>query len=434
MFVGEDTEKLKKAKLVTPEDVDKFKWKGADAKNSQEATIATEVKSVPDSSKRHITYAQNSALLEVFDDLVKQSTYLRDAMTTLYTTSLTPDKDKKDDKVNNPGGGSAIGWYHVTSELSKAVWDPTTSDWSYHTRYVFETYQTPVITASYVNPGMNYYGPHKRYDYWYTGKNSEVLKYEQVLDNLYYNVVLGKTVAEANADKDASASTGGDTDTAVIPGQNAEGPKLGKLGKGNEAQNSYVTSLYSPADYGSASVTILGDPDFIVQDQTSSVEDVYNRFYGSTGFNVNANGGQVFMEINFKEAIDYDEGTGVLELNDNILFWLSCSKRFAKEGYAVLIIDANKEAGEQELKSLKSDGYNADGNDEREGNNTEQGSSSGANAGDGNSTTGSNAGLRNQNVGDNAQAAGSDGTSGSANPNDDNNDAETTTEDNGGRE
>jgi NAD(P)-dependent dehydrogenase (short-subunit alcohol dehydrogenase family) len=31
---------------------------------------------------------------------------------------------------------------------------------------------------------------------------------------------------------------------------------------------------------------------------------------------------------------------------------LSCSKRFAKEGYAVLIIDANKEAGEQELKTL----------------------------------------------------------------------------------
>ena len=39
---------------------------------------------------------------------------------------------------------------------------------------------------------------------------------------------------------------------------------------------------------------------------------------------------------------------------------LSCSKRFAKEGYAVLIIDANKEAGEKELKSLKSDGYNSD--------------------------------------------------------------------------
>ena len=443
-FVGEGSDKLKNAKLVTPEDVDKFKWKGADATNSAQATIAKEVVSVPDSTARQITYASGAALLEIFDDLIKQSTYLRDAMTTLYTTSLTPDKDKKDDKVNNPAANENVAWYHVTPQLSKAVWDPATSDWAYHTTYVFETYQTPVISASYVNPGLNYYGPHKRYDYWYTGKNTEVLKYEQVLDNLYYNVVLGKTVAEANADKADSASTGGDTDTAVIPGESQDGPKIGKLGKGNEAQNSYVTSLYSPADYGSASVTILGDPDFIVQDQTSSLEDVYNRFYGSTGFNVNANGGQVFMEINFKEAIDYDEGTGVLELNDNILFW-EYPENIANivEGvsYQVVNIKSMFKSGTftQNLDCVinvfpNSDGYNADGNDEREGNNTEQGSSSGANAGDGNSTTGSNAGLRNQNVGDNAQAAGSDGTSGSANPNDDNNDAETTTEDNGGRE
>ena len=145
-----------------------------------------------------------------------------------------------------------------------------------------------------------------------------------------------------------------------------------------------------------------------------------------------------------KEAIDYDEGTGVLELNDNILFW-EYPENIANivEGvsYQVVNIKSMFKSGTftQNLECVinvfpNSDGYNADGNDEREGNNTEQGSSSGANAGDGNSTTGSNAGLRNQNVGDNAQAAGSDGTSGSANPNDDNNDAETTTEDNGGRE
>jgi hypothetical protein len=60
---------------------------------------------------------------------------------------------------------------------------------------------------------------------------------------------------------------------------------------------------------------------------------VYNRFYGTTGFNVNANGGQVFMEINFKEAVDYADGataaqgmmptadTGTLDINDSILFW-----------------------------------------------------------------------------------------------------------------
>jgi len=36
---------------------------------------------------------------------------------------------------------------------------------------------------------------------------------------------------------------------------------------------------------------------------------------------------------------------------------LSCINRFAKEGYEVLIIDANKEAGESVLKNLKSKGY-----------------------------------------------------------------------------
>ena len=38
---------------------------------------------------------------------------------------------------------------------------------------------------------------------------------------------------------------------------------------------------------------------------------------------------------------------------------LSCINRFAKEGYEVLVIDANKEAGESILKNLKSEGYTA---------------------------------------------------------------------------
>tara|TARA_R110000796_G_scaffold77982_3_gene174223 strand:- start:2511 stop:4838 length:2328 start_codon:yes stop_codon:yes gene_type:complete len=444
VFVGEGSEGLKKAKLVTPEDVDKFKWKGANAKNSQEATIATEVKSVPDSSKRLIAYAQNSSLLEIFDDLIKQSTYLRDAMTTLYTTALTPDLDKKDSPLNNPDAGKSVGWYHVTAEMAKAVWDPLVADWAYHTRYVFETYQTPVISSAYVNPGMNYYGPHKRYDYWYTGKNSEVLKYEQQLDNLYYNIVLGQTVAEANAKVDSSAGvkTSGDVDSALVVGQSQEGPKLGKLGKGNEAQNAYVTSLYSPTDYGTAQVTILGDPDFIVQDQTSSIEDVYNRFYGTTGFNVNANGGQVFMEINFKEAVDYDEGTGVLELNDNILFW-EYPENIANivEGVSYQVVDIKSMFKNgtftQNLDCVintfpNSDASNANGNDEREGAEGDATQPKTATI-DGGKATVSSTGLQANSNGQ-GNAAGAPVVDGVTGANDDSNDADTKTEDNGGRE
>ena len=86
-----------------------------------------------------------------------------------------------------------------------------------------------------------------------------------------------------------------------------------------------MTSLYSPDAYATAKIKILGDPDFLASDSRENV--VYTRFYGDDGFRVNANGGQVFFEIDFKEAVDYDTGTGpngetgVLDINDSILFF-----------------------------------------------------------------------------------------------------------------
>jgi len=300
---------------------------------------------------------------------------------------------------------------------------------------------------------MNYYGPHKRYNYWYTGENSEVLKYEQTLDNLYYNVVLGKTTAEAQASIDQTASTGGDTDTGVIPGQGQDGPKLGKLAKGNEAQNSYVTSLYSPADYGTAAVTILGDPDFIVQDQTSSVESVYNRFYGTTGFNVNANGGQVFMEINFKEAVDYADGatasggmmptaeTGTLDINDSILFWeypANIADIVEGVSFQVVNIKSMFKNGTftQNLDCVINTFPNSDAQpDEGRSSDASASTNSGGNEGS-NSSTFDPAGLRSEVSGDGSASAGDqtgNGTNG-ASANDDNNGSDSDDTEDDGRE
>jgi hypothetical protein len=55
-----------------------------------------------------------------------------------------------------------------------------------------------------------------------------------------------------------------------------------------------------------------------------SDEDVATE-YGK-GFTINPNGGQVFIEIDFKEAEDYNNDDGLLTINDSILFW-----RYPKE-------------------------------------------------------------------------------------------------------
>jgi hypothetical protein len=144
---------------------------------------------------------------------------------------------------------------------------------------------------------------------------------------LYYNEVL------LNANIDGQTPS----EIAKRNRKNTSMPTLNSLGGGRATQNAYVTSLYSPDSYAEAKITLLGDPDFLVQEHRGGPEAVYNRFYGSDGFRISANGGQVFIEIDFKEAIDYNDGThsqeflekynisesntGVMSLNDSILFF-----------------------------------------------------------------------------------------------------------------
>jgi hypothetical protein len=67
-------------------------------------------------------------------------------------------------------------------------------------------------------------------------------------------------------------------------------------------------------------LTIMGDPDYLMTESASSINAVYRQFYGK-GFTINPNGGQVFIEIDFKEAVDYNSQTGLMDINESILFW-----------------------------------------------------------------------------------------------------------------
>ena len=80
----------------------------------------------------------------------------------------------------------------------------------------------------------------------------------------------------------------------------------------------------------------MGDPDFIISDSSTSVNEVYRQFYGNDGFTINANGGQVFIEINFNEAVDYGSN-GLLEINDSIRFVKEYPENLGIVGISYLI-------------------------------------------------------------------------------------------------
>lgn len=331
-FIGTDSDKIKNARLVSPNDLDKRKVPTSAIDKTSQSNEKESTDTPIQSSVRTIKIAQGTSVIQAVNDIIKQSSYMEDALSAIAQTKLTPDPDTSTIATNLKNNPNTISWFNMHAEVTNLGWDTNQGDYVYRINYIIQPYSTPVVVAATARVIPQYYGPHKRYEYWFTGKNSEVIAYEQNMDYAYYNVTVGGFGVQD------SAAQGGATDTASIVGQPQEQPSQGRINDAMEAQNGYMTSLFSPKDFGNAKIKILGDPDFLMQPAPSSINDLYDQFYGTDRFTINPNGGQVFIEINFKEPQDYHNDTGLLSVNQSIYFWKypeSVQKAIDKRGGGV---------------------------------------------------------------------------------------------------
>lgn len=299
---------IQNASMVNPADNDKAKSGMANVSSSMQSNPKAEVTGVYNPNVRTITFP-SQPILQCIDQAITSSTYVTDALSFNTTSSTDGDNAVKP----NPNPKYPV-WYSCSTRLENPRWDKITNDWAFDIVYVIQEYLTPMVDSPLINKTQPYYGPFKRYNYWYTGKNSEVLDYSQTFDNAFYNVILGG--------QGPDPLVGAPTTSPTAVGQSTPQSSTNTLGSGAEAVASYKGSLYDPASYTHAKITILGDPDFLIQ-ESAVPSNLYDQHYGPNGYTVNPNGGQVFIEINFNEAIDYDTsamGTGLLNLNNKVLF------------------------------------------------------------------------------------------------------------------
>lgn len=346
-YLGDAEQRIGNALIVTIADLDKWKWGGSGAKNTTESNDSTAIRSAPDPNERNFQIHGGTMLIQAVSQIIGQSTYLENAMKAVYKATTQPNPVTGSPEEIKNEGPSNVSWFNVSVELSEPKWDDQNQDWAYTMTFLIQTYETPVIFSSYSNPGMKYYGPHKRYEYWFTGQNSEVIEYSQNFDNLYFNVALN-TNPEGDPrlppEDNAGTEAGQVSSSSGLP----QGDSTGKPGIGMQAQNSYITSLYDPGAFASAKLKIFGDPDFLVSESSTSISQLYSRFYGTNGYTVNANGGQVYVEVDFKEAVDYKNSTGILSINDSILFWqypAAIAKEIKGVSYMVLQVTSVFNAG-----------------------------------------------------------------------------------------
>lgn len=311
-YVGDDSDSIKNAIFVSPADVQKSKWPMTKLKDQAEVNAKTETKATPDSTERVISFEVGTPIVQAISQVVTQSRYLIDSLTTVFKPSNETDNKTNDYPNVQVKMNQTIKWINISPKVTNPRWDKQRNDWVWDVTYEIKVYRTPmVVNAAYVKNIPKYYGPHKRYRYWYTGENSEILRYEQTFNNNFHNIVLAPN----------SQTSPNQSPVPQVGDKRTGGIKIGETNVGLEAQNTYVTSLYEPGAWASAKLEILGDPDLLADVTVAGDPNKYNPFYGPDGVTVNPMSGQIFIEIDFVEAVDYNNVTGIMDLNEKILFW-----------------------------------------------------------------------------------------------------------------
>jgi hypothetical protein len=317
VFVGDGIKNLEDAKFYSDADLNKLTSGMSIAKTTAQVTDAVGVGEVPKLNIKQFKINNSTSVLQQVDNIIAQSEYLIKALSTVYKSNLQAQQSINSQRQDNKNENTEVQWYHISADVRVGDFIKELNDYNYEITYVIEPYKTPAITSAYIPKTTKYYGPHKRYNYYFTGQNTEIISYSQTYNNAFFNIINDVDLTPENYE---SATQEGQV--SITPNKRQDQERLGKLDTGFETSNAFRTSLYDPKAYAKAKISILGDPDFLIQETTSSVRKVYNQFYGA-GSTISANGGQVFIEVNFNEARDYDAvtKTGLLTVNDRILFW-----------------------------------------------------------------------------------------------------------------
>lgn len=289
-----------------------------------EAPAAQKVSSARQSVQptvRNLGFEAGTTTSQIIDNVIRNSTYITNQSNTKIserTGQATP---------NQKGTNSQMNWYKISMQTTPLQWDPHRNNYAYRYRYVVTPFKVAFIQSQYFNnpdsPGI-----HKRYDYMFTGLNTQVIEWEIKLNNQYTtfmtNSGLGISGANSTGLSLASlASTAAARIFAPRSGQSSQGA----AGKTNEIAANAADYLYDPVAMSNIELTILGDPAWILQgerwqlDAAVSANPTSPTGTGGAGQpfladgTINVDYGHILFELVVNTPKDYDLDTGLMNPN-----------------------------------------------------------------------------------------------------------------------
>ncbi len=247
------------------------------------------------------------SILQFIDQFTRQSTYIYDQQLAIIDASGKQ-------KPNPAGANQVMAWYRIGMEAEQLGYDYKRNDYAYRIKYQVQPYKIYSLQSDWF-PDSPFRGAHKKYDYWFTGTNTEVLDFSIDYNTMYYLVI---------SVKDPEQFTGRTTNYREsykkIAQPNSSQSNFGITGNENEPSANAADYLYSPSDVAKAKLSILGDPAWIPQGE------VWAGVFGQSGFNpdaflsdgtINFDSQEPLFEVTFNKPVDFDLNTGLQDVGQN---------------------------------------------------------------------------------------------------------------------
>jgi hypothetical protein len=275
---------------------------------------------------KNIAVSQGTQIIQFIEMTMRNSRYITDQLKSsidqvsgnaIPTTSLT----------NN----NTTSWFKITVNavpISPKI-DTIRNDYAYRITYTISTYALNEAQSQYF-PEAQFRGVQKLYNYWFTGQNTQVLSYEQSYNNQYYNAISKSSISDVqSAVGNPLVNQVGYIGSALGPDRNIPSPRSGQSDQqaengANNPASTLADYLYSFADQKEITLQIVGDPAWLVQQEsiglTASGFEFGSGFYADG--TVNPDIQQVVFAVNWNAPADYNNGkngpysgTGLVDVN-----------------------------------------------------------------------------------------------------------------------
>lgn len=255
-----------------------------------------------DKNARKIPITAGMSIVQFLDIVTRNTSYIYEQQTKYYDPKT---KELKD----NPNPADVVGWYRIGMQAVPKLdkYDRKRNDYAYDITYRVEVYAINDARSDFF-PSAKYRGTHKRYDYWFTGLNTQILDYQQDFNYLYF------MVQNSNTPPRTATTNWREVPRYYFQPRSEQTDQLNS-GAVGEPSAQLADYLYSPGDTGKIKLRIIGDPAWIQQGDVRGGlprgRQLYDAFLPDG--TINYAGQEILFEVLWNKPVDYDLSTGLMD-------------------------------------------------------------------------------------------------------------------------